>query len=70
MGKQKEIIELRVDDVVVDDGAGGTIPRAIGIPTFSGEETCVVTFCDDDEGDIGTVTLFEGFAGGTDGFDF
>lgn len=69
MGKQKEIIELRVDDVAVDDGAGRTISRTIGIPTFNGEETCVMTFCDDDEGDVGTVTLFECFAGGTDGFD-
>ena len=70
MGKQEEIVELRVGDVVVDDRAGGTIPRTVGIATFSGEETCVVTFCDDDEGDVGTVSLFECFTGGTDGFDF
>jgi hypothetical protein len=70
MRKQEEIVELRMDNVVIDDGAGGTIPCAVGIATFSGEETCVVTFCNDDKGDVGTVPFFEGFTGRTDGFDF
>ena len=70
MRKQVEIIELRVDNVGVDNCASGTISGAIRVAAFSGEETCMVTFCDNDEGDVGTVAFFEGLAGGPDGFDF
>ena len=70
MRQQEEIVELRVHDFAVDNGASGTIARAIGIATFGGEETCVVTFRNDDKGDVGAVAFFEGLARGTDGFDF
>ena len=70
MGKQKVVVELRMDDVGVDDCPGRTITRTIRVTTVDGEETSVVTFRDDDESDVGTVSLLESFAGGADGFDF
>lgn len=70
MGQQKEIIELRMCDISVHDSASRTIARAIRISTFSGEETSMMTFGDDDKCDVGTVTFFEGLACRTNGFDF
>lgn len=69
MRKQEEIIELRMCDVGIDDGASGTVTGAICIATVGWEEACVMTFCDDDEGDVGTVTFFKSFAGRANCFD-
>ena len=70
MGKQKVVVELRVNNVAVHDGTSGTIASAVRVATVDGEEASVVTFRDDNEGDVGTVSLLESFAGGADGFDF
>ena len=70
VGKQKVVVELRVHDIAVDHGSSRTISRAVRVATVDGEEASVVTFGNDDEGDAGTVSLLEGFTGGTDRFDF
>jgi hypothetical protein len=57
-------------DIGVDDGAGRTIASAIRIATFSGEKTSMMTFGNDDKGDVGTVAFLEGLACRTNGFDF
>src|SRR5271156_340624 len=70
MGKQKVIVELRMSDIVVDNSASWTIPCAVSVTSIGREESCVMTFCDDDEGDVWTVTFLESFAGRTNCFDF
>lgn len=70
VGKQKVVVELWVHDIVVDDGSRRTVASTVRVATVDGEEAGVVTFCDNDEGNAGTVSLLEGFASGTDCFDF
>jgi len=70
MRKEEEIIELGMNNICIDDRTRWTVPRTISIPTISWEETDVMTFRDDDESDFGSVSLLQGFACGTDSFDF
>jgi len=70
MGKQKVVVELRVDNIAVDNCPCRTIASAVRVTTIYGEETSMMTFRDDDEGDVGTVSLLESFAGGANSFDF
>jgi hypothetical protein len=70
MGKQVKVVELRMSDIGIDDGSSGAIASTVGIATFGREETSMMTFGNDDESDVGTITLLESFAGRTDGFDF
>ena len=70
VGKEVVVIELGMTNVVVDDGAGHAVAGAISFTTVSGEEADMVPFGDHNESHLGTVALFEGLAGGADGFDF
>ena len=70
MRKQKVVIELRMSNIGVDNGAGRAVACAVAITTINGKETSMMTFCNDDEGDAGTVSLFERFTRRPDSFDF
>lgn len=70
MRKEEEIIELRMHNLSVDNRTRGTISSPISVATIDGEESCVMTFRDDNEGDVWPISLFKRFAGRSDGFDF
>jgi hypothetical protein len=59
-----------MNNIAIDNRTGRTISGTIRISAIDGEESCMMAFCNDDEGDIGTITFFESFASGTDSFDF
>jgi hypothetical protein len=69
MRKEEEIVELGMDNICIDDGARWTVSGAIRLATISGEEADVVTFSNDDECDLRSVSFLEGFAGGADCLD-
>jgi hypothetical protein len=70
VGKQVKVIELRMRNIGIDNGASRAIASTVGVATFSREESCVMTFGNNDESDVGTITLLESLAGRTEGFDF
>ena len=70
VGKQKVVVELRVDNVTVNDSPSRTVAGAVRVTTVDREEASVMTFRDDDKRDVRTISLLESFAGGTDGLNF